>query len=821
MTADGPADTAAAGGPDLDAAHHFLHWLDGEAERFTFQTFADTQAAKDVDRERKRAGQRPYYARILTGSLDDHADVLAQLNHEGAGVFVTVNRTRGGGRKAADVDRVRALFVDLDGAPLDPVLEFEPRPHVVVESSPGKYHAYWLTNGDDVPVDEFGQLQKALAHALGGDTAVHDLPRVMRLPGFAHRKHGSTPSVVLRWHDDERVTADQMRAALADWLDRVPAEQHGTPSVGRSTDGVPELERLAERDCEPRPDPRNPGKWFVVCPWSHEHTAAGDGTDTAFYEAHTNGYAGAAFVCQHAHCAGRDIHALRQALGVEDRSRDGVMADARRLDRSTDADRVKDVLRRAATLDAIDREEVVDEVAAATKKSKTALKQQVKQYARREADGQDAVDRLNERHAVVRMGGKTAVMTEYYDRASGQHDIAFSTPGDMRAWYANDVLADGTCVFDAWMESPRRRQYDDIVFEPGADTPGQYNLWRGFAVEPDPDATCELFLQHVHEVVCSGSDELYAYVMAWMADAVQNPGHRPGTSVVMRGGMGVGKGIVANMLGRLFGQHFVPVRSPRYLTGNFNAHLKHALIVFADEAFWAGDKSAEGVLKGMITEPTLFIEAKNYDQIQIPNRLRLLIASNEDWVVPAGLDERRFVVIDVAEHRKNDLQWFNRIAAERDRGGLGALLHWLQTYDLSGVDLRRLPRTRGTAAQKMHSADPVVRWWHERLLSGAVDPEQDSWPDEVSRERAYTLYQQHCDAENVRGRRLSRVEFGRSVQAMCGAELRRVRRSGQRGRVFVLPTLDEARRRFEQYLGGSPVDWDEHDDGGDGDDTPY
>ena len=70
----------------------------------------------------------------------------------------------------------------------------------------------------------------------------------------------------------------------------------------------------------------------------------------------------------------------------------------------------------------------------------------------------------------------------------------------------------------------------------------------------------------------------------------------------LRGRQGTGKGIFCTQFGRLFGQHFVHVERSSHLTGHFNSHLKDKLIVYADEAFWAGDKKAEGVLKAMITE---------------------------------------------------------------------------------------------------------------------------------------------------------------------------------------------------------------------------
>src|SRR4051812_10014450 len=63
------------------------------------------------------------------------------------------------------------------------------------------------------------------------------------------------------------------------------------------------------------------------------------------------------------------------------------------------------------------------------------------------------------------------------------------------------------------------------------------------------------------------------------------------------------------------------------LTGRFNAHLRDACLLFADEAYWPGDKGAEGSLKRLITEPELFIEGKGRDGVMVENRLHVIIAS--------------------------------------------------------------------------------------------------------------------------------------------------------------------------------------------------
>ncbi|MEX0624566.1 DUF3987 domain-containing protein [Saccharospirillum sp.] len=161
--------------PNLEAAQAFLAFLDPTEQRITFQTFDDSQA------------KRQSLARTLHGTLEQHSDTLAKLNLQGAGVFVTANETDLQGRKAANINKVRAVFADTDGAPLEPIEACTLAPSGLVTTSPGKWHAYWLVEGE-FPPDQFKPVQQAIAARFGTDPTVCDLPRVMRLPGFYHRK---------------------------------------------------------------------------------------------------------------------------------------------------------------------------------------------------------------------------------------------------------------------------------------------------------------------------------------------------------------------------------------------------------------------------------------------------------------------------------------------------------------------------------------------------------------------------------------------------------------------------------------------------------
>lgn len=166
--------------PSRDQAEKFLQLLDPQGI-FTFQTFDDDKVRKNKS-----------LAHVFHGTLNQHIEPLTKLNQQGAGVFMMVNEGDGvihAGKKtcrtASNVIRVRSLFSDLDGAPLEPLLECS-QPDIIVESSLGKWHCYYLTN--DCPLDEFTRRQKQIAQKFNSDPKVHDLPRVMRLPGFFHQK---------------------------------------------------------------------------------------------------------------------------------------------------------------------------------------------------------------------------------------------------------------------------------------------------------------------------------------------------------------------------------------------------------------------------------------------------------------------------------------------------------------------------------------------------------------------------------------------------------------------------------------------------------
>jgi hypothetical protein len=195
-------------------AAQFLRAIDPCAERFEFRTIDDSE------------DDRKHLRQAYFGSFERYTDLLQEFNDGGAGIFVAINETDGIGRKAENIIRVRAVFVDLDGAPLQPVLDHHIKPHIVVESSPGKFHAYWRVEG--VPLDHFEGIQRALADKFHGDSTVHDLPRVMRLPGFLHRKRAPYLTRIIAINDTPTYPGE--------YFERKPSEPHVSREQAPVTD---------------------------------------------------------------------------------------------------------------------------------------------------------------------------------------------------------------------------------------------------------------------------------------------------------------------------------------------------------------------------------------------------------------------------------------------------------------------------------------------------------------------------------------------------------------------------------------------------------
>jgi len=249
---------------DKALAAQFLTVLDPTAQRFTFQFFSDGD-----DR----------CAEVFHGTVDEVWLKVQALNtaERRIGVFVTINETDLRGRRAENIVRPRALFVDADGRDQvrrcrDIISTTGAKPTMVVSTSAGRAHFYWCC--DDLPRDQFSALQSALIEKLGTDRAVKDMARVMRLPGTLHLKNSNAPSKVTLLISGRRWKLADLSAQLAPLVaqscdqakpdsglfTRAEAERiRRLFGLSTSMSSAPVSRRTSRRSSRPwRPSPRRP-----------------------------------------------------------------------------------------------------------------------------------------------------------------------------------------------------------------------------------------------------------------------------------------------------------------------------------------------------------------------------------------------------------------------------------------------------------------------------------------------------------------------------------------------------------------------------------
>lgn len=426
------------------------------------------------------------------------------------------------------------------------------------------------------------------------------------------------------------------------------------------------------------------------------------------------------------------------------------------------------------------------------------------------------VDALNAEYAFIKSGA--FVLQETTD-AKGRFCTIRLSPPDMHAWFANKTLSIQTPqgnkavpLSKLWMARPTRREFDSVVFSPQRPVPPRfYNLWRGFTVEPAASAShpsVDAFLEHALKNVCGGDERLCKWLLGYFAHMIQRPWEKPLVALVFKGAKGTGKNALVERVGKLLGRHFMVADDERYLLGNFNSHLEANLFFVLDEAAWAGDKRAEGKLKGLITGSEHVIERKGAEPYQVDNLTRVAIIGNERWLVPATQEERRFAVFNVGNGRRQDRKFFEDMRVGMEQGGYAHLLRFLLDYDLTGIDVNAAPATQGLIDQKHASLQPEAEWWLDCITSDSLAG--SDWegvlPPMIPTNRMRQAFEHWARGRNIRSRLPGRNEFLKTLQEMAPSMAKVKARPDDPEDAtysFKNPGIELLRSDWDRWIGGT------------------
>gem|GEM_PF-2346232 len=175
------------------------------------------------------------------GDLHDESERLLEANRRNEHIYVGGNpRRRVGGTTADDVPLARSLWVDLDGGCTTEEAKARikhaklPLPTMLVESG-GGVHAWWRLVEPITDLAEFTRHQKRLIAATGGDSSIHDPPRIMRLPGFLNckAKYGEPrPCRIIAADSERRYFLNEVVGHLPEVMQPAPASYDAPAAAG-------------------------------------------------------------------------------------------------------------------------------------------------------------------------------------------------------------------------------------------------------------------------------------------------------------------------------------------------------------------------------------------------------------------------------------------------------------------------------------------------------------------------------------------------------------------------------------------------------------
>jgi hypothetical protein len=396
---------------------------------------------------------------------------------------------------------------------------------------------------------------------------------------------------------------------------------------------------------------------------------------------------------------------------------------------------------------------------------------------------EQVIEKFNKEYVQVTRGGKLRFLSLITDE--------YSTLADVRNTYINQTVRVKDKVENqagVWLKSPNRIIYKGEVFDPSGTSADMLNLYKGLAVEP-AKGHWGLFEEHIYENICSGHKYYYEWLIQWMAQLIQEPWAKMGTAVVIKGEKGTGKSIFAETYGRLFGSYFKTLNSGDHVVSRFNSVYERCLLLCADEACWGGNRSSENMLKGIITAPELWIECKGYEGSMKRNFTRLIFTTNSTWAVPASWDERRYLVLEIANNWQKNHKMFSAMSAQMSQGGYGAMLYDLLRKKIT-CNLRQPPVTKELKEQILLSEPPIKKW-----LRDWIDDCED-WPQWMNKQAAYLNYADWCRGAGIRYKG-GKLNFYKTMESYIPNYKEVQPRSMEQKRCIVLPE----RSILLKYLG--------------------
>lgn len=654
-------------------------------------------------------------AHNFRGKLAEIFPTLESYNENGYGIFANINALDGQGRELHNVAYIRAHVVDLDNV-LTAQANFERAAAAgasfAVQSSPGKFHVYWRVQpytGNDF----YTLQQRKLAQVYDGDKKIIDATRVMRVPGFYHKK--DSPKLVNAWALEgfQNIrTADALASELAhiNVFDHVSTRSPlGTPEMA-----APSLDwlKFAMSLIDPNELDRSEwlsfsaafkqAGWTLATPeeiydlwaaWCARYTGNEAGENLKLWDSIRDTEVGWVSIERKTPVKAYMTFGFKDAPAPKMHTPAPVAPPTVGQTPTTPPPAVGDLV--------------------IPKKDNTAQFGEILSEHECQEWFKDCY--FVEQSGKIFNRGRYMGATQFNGRYGGKQFIITST-GKLsdEAWKA---ATRSTCwtipKVDHIRFLPDQPLYsivEDELGRPGLNTylPARIKSAAG-------DITP--FLQWFDKILPNKTDQKILF--DYMAHCVKYPGYKIPWAPLLQSTEGIGKTIFREVMQHSLGIMYVySPKAPELVKSGstFNAWMRAKLMIMVDEIKIDERRELIEILKPMVTDNRVEIQGKGVDQDMEDNPANWFFFSNYKDAIPISKNGRRFPIFYSALQSVDDIlgvgmdeEYFKKLWFWlRDGGGLNYIAHWLLNYPIEkGALPVRAPNTSSTAEALSISRSPL------------------------------------------------------------------------------------------------------------------
>jgi len=387
--------------------------------------------------------------------------------------------------------------------------------------------------------------------------------------------------------------------------------------------------------------------------------------------------------------------------------------------------------------------------------------------------------------------------------------------------------------FKWWCEWIDRRKVRAIGFDPRGDSNTDlFNLWNGFNVSKEvadgyDEKDAEPILEHIKELWCNGDEDSYNYVIDYFSHIIQKPHVKTGVLLALKSKQGGGKGIILDKLAQIIGDnHYAQNSNANFLFGDFNGQLEGKILINLDEAFWGGDKKLEGVIKNKITEKRQTINKKNKENYIIDCYANYIITTNNDWFAGTTEDDRRHFCLELNNKLSGRMtkETLELVKPVLD-APCEAFAKVLYNRDISEFKPRIFKKTKLLQEQVERNWNSPKVWYNNVMKDGGFEYDGHF----IEWGKTLTTYEYNSkkygikiknkqgdkivvydkdwifkcyDNQSYDGRKFMNSAFWREIQKNCMGDLyveKKKQLNNERKRYLVLPSLEDARRKWNEF----------------------